>query len=114
MTGVLFVADAYGNERPAVPEKRDVWAPPSPAQEYREEQTKQLERVKGALADKIRDFLTPLLRGTGLFYANQLHTSVGGAPASADRVMRALRASGEVEYEVVDRSRSLYRVTRVA
>jgi LPS sulfotransferase NodH len=36
------------------------------------------------------------------------------APASADRVMRALRVAGEIAYVVVSRSESLYQAVELA
>lgn len=36
------------------------------------------------------------------------------APASPDRILRALRQAGTVNYDLVNRTRSLYRVTGVS
>lgn len=36
------------------------------------------------------------------------HHNFGTAPASADRVMRNLKKAGKINYEVVNRSKSLY------
>ena len=86
-----------------------IWAPEVPAQVEREEQRRQLTRVSGALAERIRLFLTSCLATGGTFYASELHAAVGGAPASADRVLRMLRNAGEVTYRV-ERSSSLYTI----
>ncbi len=67
-------------------------------------------RVKGLGANG-------LLLNTGVdanrFTANELrqfvqHHNFGTAPASADRVMRNLKKAGKINYEVVNRSKSLY------
>jgi len=47
------------------------------------------------------------------FTANELrqyvnHYNYGTAPASADRVMRNLKKAGKINYEVVNRAKSLY------
>lgn len=54
------------------------------------------------------------LRIGTVFTATELRQYVqksyfGTAPASADRVMRNLRKQGKINYELVDRSKSLYR-----
>ena len=38
----------------------------------------------------------------------QQHYNYGTAPASADRVMRNLKKAGKINYEVVNRAKSLY------
>lgn len=77
---------------------------PSP----RAEQERHLSRVSGRIAGAILAFCRE--RVGAEFYASELHAAVGGAPASADRVLRMLRKEGRVAYVVVDRGRSLYRV----
>ena len=49
----------------------------------------------------------------GRFTANELrqyvnHYNYGTAPASADRVIRNLKKAGKINYEVVNRAKSLY------
>lgn len=46
--------------------------------------------------------------------AAHVQAECGGAPASADRVMRQLKAQGLIDVSVVDRSSSLYRVLAAA
>lgn len=79
-----------------------------------DEQSRQIERVAGKISPSIREFLHE--RGVnGTFHAHDLHRHVGGhvAPASADRILRMLRQAGECDYEVVNRSASFYRITRL-
>lgn len=52
------------------------------------------------------------------FKADELRSYVtrrvlGSAPASPDRVLRALRAKGLLDYEVVSRHGSIYRFTKL-
>lgn len=91
---------------------RDAWTPVVPAQIEREEQARQLTRVSGRIADGIRSFLRQRGAG-GTFYAHELAAAVGGAPASADRVLRMLRNAGEVTYSV-SRSSSLYTIETIS
>lgn len=80
------------------------------------EQAKQLERVKGSIADVILDFFKSKKVGDH-FFASDLHAFVGSrasiAPASADRVMRDLRQAGTIGYTVVSRSNSEYQVDSI-
>jgi hypothetical protein len=75
-------------------------------------QEKELRRVTGNIGQAIESFFGELQDGQE-FHAGDLHMYVhercGGAPASADRVMRSMRQLGQVSYEVVSRSNSLYR-----
>lgn len=75
-------------------------------------QSAELERVRGKTADLIEQFFMCYQVGE-TFHAGDLHKFVSArapiAPASADRVMRAMRRAGQVAYEVIDRSQSLYR-----
>lgn len=84
-----------------------------------DEQQAQLHRVTGALASSILRFCRArLATGRSEFYANELREYVQGshesAPASADRVLRALRRDGILDYVVVSRKDSLYKLLRVA
>ena len=84
-----------------------------------EEQQAQLSRVTGAIACEILKFARYRLKvGVPEFHADDLRASVSAAlrtaPGSADRVLRDLRRSGVLSYEVVDRRASLYRLLRVS
>lgn len=78
------------------------------------EQTKQLARVTSRIGGSVLAFCRA--REGSTFRAADLAAFVmqdcGGAPASADRVMRQLRAQGFIDVQVVDRAGSLYRVVR--
>ncbi len=83
------------------------------------EQAQQLRRVRSRLADSIRAFVLARPMG-GQWHSSDLARFVGGNPASVDRILRDLahaareraRAgrseSGDFNYVVVSRSRSLY------
>lgn len=74
-------------------------------------------RVRSAIGSAIEAWLRE--RGVGsTFHAGELRAHVAAvcgerAPASADRILRALRADGVVHYEVLSRRDSLYRLTWV-
>ena len=77
------------------------------------EQDEHLERVSSRIALAILEFCD----SATLFRADELRRCVGdrcrnSAPASADRVLRDLRRKKRLDYEVVDRRASLYRVVR--
>lgn len=75
----------------------------------RTEQAAQLARVSANLGDRIVEFCRARVGQT--FRAAELHAAcAGSAPASADRVLRALRREGRIGYVVESRSGSLYRV----
>lgn len=81
-------------------------------------QREHLERVGGAIGRTILGFLRARLNnGMTEFRADELREWVAarhpGAPASADRILRALRQAGQVSYQVVNRRQSLYRVVSV-
>lgn len=84
----------------------------SPQQSSRDRQAYELARVSGKTSEIIQAFFDCHQVGE-TFHAGDLHKFVSArapvAPASADRVMRAMRRTGQVNYEVVDRSQSLYR-----
>lgn len=76
-----------------------------------------IERVSSRIAPTILEFCKE--RAGQTFHAEDLHRYVEQktgrlAPASADRILRSLRSSKQVEYRVVDRHRSLYEVTNAA
>lgn len=81
-----------------------------------EEQQTQLERVRGRIGQAVLDFC----RQRGLwaeFHADELREHVlracQVAPGSPDRILRELRRERQVNYEVVNRKRSLYRILPV-
>ena len=77
-----------------------------------------LRRVRDRIGGTVLAFLRErLANGAPEFTAAELRAYVsaahGAAPASPDRVLRALRQSGECCYEVVNRRQSRYRVVSV-
>lgn len=84
-----------------------------------DEQQAQLTRVTGALASSILRFCRArLATGRAEFFATELREFCDGAhqsaPGSPDRVLRALRRDGILDYVVVSRKDSLYKLLRVA
>lgn len=76
------------------------------------EQTQQLNRVRTAIAKYVTDFID---EHEGRTFSNAdlykyVNDRVPTAPDSPARVLRDLKHAGAVSYEVVSRSRSLYRV----
>jgi hypothetical protein len=69
-------------------------------------QAQHLARVSDALAPRIVAWA--LERIGQEFHADELREAVGGAPASADRVLRDLRRRGVVGYACKSRRASLY------
>lgn len=88
--------------------KRELGIPDS-----RQPNRPQLDRVRGKIGPGIEAFFRDH-RGQEFYAADVLAylaaRDIPCAPASADRVMRDLRASGKIMYVVVDKSRSLYRI----
>lgn len=81
-----------------------------------EEQPAQLERVSVRIGKSVVAFCET--RVGQEFHADELRDYVLSqcapiAPASPDRVLRDLRKKGELDYEVVNRRQSKYRVIRV-
>lgn len=79
------------------------------------EQPAQLERVKSNIAPLIMAWFAGQKPGNE-FHINQLtryvwKTAPNVAADSPRRVMAALKAEGKVHYRLIDRARSLYRVT---
>jgi len=74
----------------------------------------ELKRVSGRIAGLILAFRETKQAGEQ-WHSEDLHRFVNRvskvAPASADRVLRQLRKAGQVDYEVVSRSKSLYKFT---
>lgn len=82
------------------------------------EQADNLERVKLNQADIVLAFARDLLAsGQSEFHMAALQAHVAGrtasAPASPDRILRQLRRDGLLDYEVIDRASSLYRLRMV-
>jgi hypothetical protein len=75
------------------------------------EQDVELARVAGKIGQSVMTFLEQRRPG-GTFHAKDLHEFVGPgvAPASADRILRLMRQNGAVNYEIVNRRASLYRI----
>lgn len=89
---------------------------PYPAPLPPTEQIEQIQRVRSNIGKLIVGFFEE--RGIGAqFHADDLRKHVTGdattAPASSDRIMRDLRKSGFINYEVVNRSKSLYRIVAI-
>lgn len=74
--------------------------------ERADEQASHLTRVSTALAPRIVAWALERVGKT--FHADELREAVGGAPASADRVLRDLRRRKVIGYVVTDRARSEY------
>jgi len=80
-----------------------------------DQQDLNLSRVRAAIGDRIVQFVSErLASGRVQFHAQDLRDYVSAvhptAPASADRILRALGQEGRVHYAVVSRSKSLYEV----
>lgn len=81
------------------------------------EQTENIARVRQAIATHIVKFIDGHLHKE--FHVDELRRYVSDhvagyiAPASPDRILRDLRQKGAVNYEVVSRSRSLYKALPV-
>jgi hypothetical protein len=82
------------------------------------EQTQQLNRVAATTSEAILEFIKGRLADPetkGAFTADQLRFYVnntvvrGVSPSSADRVLRMLRQRGKIDYQVLNRGKSLYR-----
>lgn len=78
----------------------------------------ELARISGAIAGAILGFCRRrLASGESEFHAAELREAVryvSTAPGSADRILRALRQAHQLDYVIVNRRQSLYRVVRVA
>ena len=84
---------------------------------YFDEQGPQLERARAAISDHILHFCAVRLQSGGVFRMDELRQYVAAhvpvAPDSPGRILRDLRRSGEVDYQVAERQGSLYRVVAV-
>jgi len=81
----------------------------------RQEQAENLERVTHRIGQLVVEFCRS--RVGKQFYADELRAYVlagmRGAPGSPDRILRDLRQRGVIDYVVVSRAKSLYRVEAV-
>jgi hypothetical protein len=79
------------------------------------EQPQQLARVTSRIGESVLAFCRSRVGQTfrAVELAQHVMQECGGAPASADRVMRQLKAQGFIDVSVVDRAGSLYRVLGV-
>ena len=82
------------------------------------EQTENLDRCLGSIGKHVEDFVAARLNQE--FFANDLRNYVFAkvdgfvSPASPDRILRDLRQARKLNYELVSRSKSLYRAIPVA
>lgn len=92
----------------------DMFSGPPRKPRRQSEQQRQIERVAGKIGPAVLSFIVSIGVGSQ-FHAQQLHDHVGRsvAPASADRILRLLRREGVIDYIVVDRRASLYRITAI-
>jgi hypothetical protein len=93
------------------------WRPPTPAPQA-SEQAQHLARVEGKLGAFILSWCQAhLAGGEPRFHlaslAEDVECQFGGAPDSASRILRQLRARGHIAYRVVDRRASLYEIQGV-
>lgn len=88
----------------------------TPPPRHDPDQERELKRVSGRLAETILEFLRE--RVGQRFHAEDLrahiHARTESAPGSADRILRMLRRSGQCDYEILNRSQSLYLCRAVA
>lgn len=78
----------------------------------------ELQRVTDSIGDVVMEFFKNHVQaGNMTFHAQELRDyvweHVTTAPASPDRVMRALRADGVLSYDLVSRRKSEYRINWV-
>ena len=75
------------------------------------EQTENLARVSDAIAQHVTAFVTSHDEFHAADLREYVYRNVQGyiAPASPDRILRSLRQRGVIDYEVISRSKSLYR-----
>jgi hypothetical protein len=107
INGETAYADPHDSELPLFS-----GIPAAPPVAEPSQQEVELQRVKMKTSDWIKQFFDAHQLGEQ-FHAEDLHEFVKAkaniAPASADRIMRDMKQSGEINYEVVNRSQSLYR-----
>lgn len=88
------------------------------ARRSRTEQQENLDRVKLSIGSIVEESCRERLASDAVeFRISELTAYVLGrsvrAPASPDRILRQLRLDGVVNYEVVNRAQSLYRIRGV-
>jgi len=78
-------------------------------------QAENIQRVRGRIGPAVYAFCCEHLGGE--FHGSELKEYVEEramvAPASPDRILRDLRQGGFIDYVIVSRSKSLYRITAV-
>lgn len=98
------------------------YAPPAPSAPslFDAEQRDEITRVTSVIGNTILRFLrVRLAAGHVEFRADDLRRYVGEhlaeptAPGSADRILRHLKRTGSIVYEVLNRRQSLYRIISV-
>lgn len=89
---------------------------------FDQEQAPQIARVQSAIGGAVlafcRHVMSHALNGDTSFRGDELRVwinkqGIDCAPASPDRILRALRRAGQLDYTIINRRQSLYRVTRV-
>jgi hypothetical protein len=78
-----------------------------------------LKRVESSLAATIIEFAKDqIAAGSPEFHAEQLRTFINerktAAPSSPTRILQLMRKNGQLNYELVSRSKSLYRIISVS
>lgn len=81
-------------------------------------QAENIARVRSKIGAAVLAFIrSRFVEGKPEFVISELHEYVtaahGGAPASPDRILRDGRQRGWFDYEVVNRAKSQYRITKV-
>jgi len=89
---------------------------PTPAPRRKTEQRVQLARVQRGIGALVLEFVRRV--GVGkTFHGDELSSWIAArtkvAPGSSDRILRELRRAGQLNYSVLSRSQSLYRVEAV-
>ena len=89
--------------------------------EPRTEQQRQIKRVGGRIGEIVLEFCRTWYRKQGqaefhmrlVFEYVDQRSGKHVAPDSSRRIFNLLKATGCIDYELVSRSQSLYRITRV-
>ncbi len=76
-----------------------------------------IQRVRANIASLVSAFIAERLRTNPVFFISELYEYVSQnasvAPASSDRILRLLKREGAIDYEVISRAKSQYRVLSV-
>jgi hypothetical protein len=75
-------------------------------------QEENLDRVTQKISAAVMEFCRPEREFRMTQLAEFVSARVGLAPDSAGRVLRSLRQSGKIDYEVINRQNSVYRIIR--